>query len=211
MKRSHLVILVVLLVLIIDQFSKIWIKTHFTYGQEIHILGLDWARIHFIENDGMAFGWSFGGSTGKLILTVFRIVAVGVLFYIIRSMVVQKEAKGLILCFSLILAGALGNILDSVLYGYLFTESGYAQLARWWPGHGTGRGLLYGKVVDMLYFPMFDFILPDWIPFRGGTRFQFFKPVFNIADSSIFLGVSGLLLFFRSYFFSNKPKENSEN
>ncbi len=204
MKRSHIVLLVLLIVLLIDQTIKVWIKTHFVYGQEILILGLDWARIHFVENDGMAFGWQYGGSTGKLLLSLFRILAVGVLIVILRNLVIKREPKGLIFCFSMILAGAIGNILDSAFYGLLFTESGFGQLAQWMPGHGTGRGFLFGKVVDMFYFPMFDFLLPDWLPFYGGTRFQFFKPVFNVADSSIFVGVSSMLIFYRSYFFGRK-------
>ena len=207
MKRSQIVLTIIFLVLLLDQGLKIWIKTHYSYGQEVLLFGLNWARLHFVENEGMAFGWKYGGDFGKLMLSLFRIVAVGVLIVIVRQMIIKKEPKGLIICFSLILAGAIGNIIDSAFYGLLFTESTFGQVAQWAPTLDAHRGFLFGKVVDMFYFPLFDFVLPDWIPLRGGTRFQFFKPVFNLADSSIFIGVTSILLFYRAYFFGKNTTD----
>ncbi len=201
MKRSSKVISLILLVLFIDQAVKIWVKTHMQYGEEIQIFGLDWALIHFVENNGMAFGLSFGGEYGKLALSIFRIIAVGFLGYYLAVLIRQKESFGLLASFALILAGAMGNILDSAFYGIIFSESpyhgGYAEL---FPEGGGYSRFLYGKVVDMLYFPMFSGHYPDWFPFVGGNNFLFFKPVFNIADSSITIGVLNILLFQRAFF-----------
>lgn len=193
------------LVLIIDQVLKVWIKTHLTYGEEFGILGLSWARIHFVENEGMAFGLSFGGSSGKLALSLFRIFAVLFLIYIIRSLIRAHEAKGLLACFALITAGAIGNIIDSAVYGLIFSESSYhGGVAELFPAEGGYSGLLHGRVVDMLYFPIIDTTLPQWLPLWGGERFQFFKPVFNIADASISTGVISLLVFYRSFLRTGK-------
>ncbi|MDX1479575.1 MAG: lipoprotein signal peptidase [Saprospiraceae bacterium] len=199
MKRSRFVILIVLGVLILDQALKIWIKTHLTYGEEFGLLGLDWARIHFVENEGMAFGISFGGEFGKLALSLFRLVAVGFLIYIIHALVKAGESKGLLLCFALILAGAIGNIVDSAFYGLIFTESTYHSVAEMFPEGGGYASFLHGRVVDMLYFPLIDTTLPDWFPIWGGKRFEFFKPVFNIADSAISVGVISMLVFHRRF------------
>lgn len=200
LKKSTLVLLVVLAVLIIDQAVKIWVKTSMVYGEEFGILGLDWARIHFVENEGMAFGITLGGTFGKLALSLFRILAVFFLIYLIRSLIRAKESTGLLISFSLILAGAIGNILDSAFYGLIFSASLYhGGLAELFPEGGGYAPFLYGKVVDMLYFPIIDTRLPDWFPFWGGERFQFFKPVFNIADTAISTGVISLLLFHRKF------------
>ena len=205
LKRTPFVLTIVTLVLFIDQVLKVWIKTHLTYGEEFGILGLSWARIHFVENEGMAFGLSFGGPGGKLALSLFRIFAVLFLIYIIRSLVRSKESFGLLACFALITAGAIGNIIDSAFYGLLFSESSYhGGVATFMPEAGGYAGLLHGRVVDMLYFPVIDTILPDWLPLWGGERFQFFKPVFNIADASISTGVISLLLFYRSFLRTGK-------
>ncbi|NND34145.1 MAG: lipoprotein signal peptidase [Saprospiraceae bacterium] len=193
--------ILVLIILLLDQASKIWVKTHMEYGDQISILGLSWGFIHFVENNGMAFGISLGGNLGKLALSLFRIGAVVFLIYYIKKMIESGANKGVLICFSLILAGAIGNILDSVFYGIIFSESSYhGGVAQLFPEDGGYAGLLYGKVVDMLYFPMIDTYWPEWFPFWGGERFQFFKPVFNIADSSISVGIISLLIFQRQFF-----------
>ena len=202
--RSILCVVTVLVILFLDQCLKIWVKTNMEYGDEIKLMGLEWARIHFVENEGMAFGISLGGKTGKLALSLFRIVAIGFLIYIIYRLIKSKERWGLLLCFSLILAGAIGNILDSAFYGLLFTESYYqGGLAEYNPSKGYAP-FLFGRVVDMLYFPLIDTTLPAWL---GGKQFQFFRPVFNIADAAISTGVISLLLFHRDFFKS--PKEDT--
>lgn len=180
------------------------------YGEQIPILGLTWGFIHFVENNGMAFGISLGGNLGKLALSLFRIGAVAFLIYYIRKMIQAQASMGVLVCFSLILAGAIGNILDSVFYGMIFSESSYhGGLAEMFPEEGGYSGLLFGKVVDMLYFPMIDTYLPEWLPIWGGERFQFFKPVFNIADSSISIGIISLLIFQR-HFFQAQPQKTED-
>lgn len=179
------------------------------YGDEIHIFGINWARIHFVENNGMAFGFSLGGDYGKLSLSLFRILAVGFLAYYLRILLKTGASMALLVSFSLILAGAIGNILDSAFYGLIFSESPYhGGLAQLFPAGGGYAGFLHGKVVDMLYFPMLEGIFPDWVPVWGGDTYQFFKPVFNIADSSITVGVLNILLFQRSFF---KQKTTDES
>ena len=202
MKRPHLVILVVTLVLVVDQASKIWVKTHMPYGSEFAILGWDRALIHFVENPGMAFGIEFGGSYGKLALSLFRVFAVGFLVYLIRQLVRQREPPGLLVCFALILAGAFGNIIDSAFYGLIFSESGYhtAATAELFPAGGGYAGFLHGRVVDMLYFPLVSGEFPAWLPVWGGERFLFFRPVFNVADAAISVGVFCLIAFYSSFF-----------
>ncbi len=208
-KRTGTVLLIVFVVLLIDQVLKIWVKTHMEYGQEFGILGLSWARIHFVENEGMAFGLSLGGNLGKLALSLFRLVAVGFLMYIIHTLVKAKETFGVILSFSLILAGALGNILDSAFYGLIFSATPYhGGLATMFPEGGGYAPFLYGKVVDMLYFPLIDTSFPQNFPIWGGQRFQFFRPVFNISDAAISTGVFTLLLFHRRIF-KSKPAEGT--
>jgi signal peptidase II len=190
---------IVFLVLLADQVLKIWVKTHMTLGQEISIAG-NWFIFHFTENEGMAFGITFGGATGKLLLSIFRIIAIiliGIYIYRLRK---KSPHPGLIVSFSLIMAGALGNIIDSAIYGLIFNQSSYHTLATMFPPEGGYSSFLHGKVVDMLYFPVIDTILPEWVPFRGGEQFIFFRPVFNIADSSITTGVFLLLIFQKKFF-----------
>lgn len=197
-----------LLVLLLDQTLKFWIKTHMEQGEEFLILGMPWARIHFVENEGMAFGLSFGGSHGKLFLSVFRLVAVSFLFYLLYRMIQSKENKWVVLSFSMILAGALGNIIDSLFYGMIFSASPYhGGLAQLFPEGGGYAPFLMGKVVDMFYFPMFRGQFPEWLPVWGGEEFEFFRPVFNVADSSIFCGICLFLLFYRQV----KPQHSTEN
>jgi signal peptidase II len=194
------------IILILDQALKIFIKTHIEYGDGFDILGLSWAKIHFVENEGMAFGISFGGLTGKYILSIFRIIMVGFLLYILNNLLKHKETMGLIVSFSLIIAGAIGNIIDSMFYGLIFSESFFhGGLATIFPKEGGYGSFLTGKVVDMLYFPMIDTVLPEWLPIWGGERFEFFRPVFNIADSAITIGVASILLFHRRFFKSGNP------
>jgi signal peptidase II len=201
-KKSLSVIALITLVLLLDQSLKVWVKTHMNYGDDIPILGLDWALIHFVENNGMAFGFSFGsGSEGKLLLSTLRIVAVGFLMYYIHFLLRLKASFGLLASFAFILAGALGNIIDSAFYGILFSASPFhGGLATFLPEGGGYAPFLQGKVVDMFYFPIFRGNFPEWIPFLNGRNFVFFRPVFNIADVSITTGVLNILLFQRKFF-----------
>ncbi|MEZ4908397.1 MAG: lipoprotein signal peptidase [Saprospiraceae bacterium] len=212
MKKSHWIILIIISILIIDQISKIYIKTHFGYGEGFKIFGFNWARIYFVENEGMAYGITLGGEHGKLLLSLFRIIMVIILGFVLYKFINRGEKFSLLLSFALILAGALGNIIDSAFYGMIFSETpefhGYiSHLVPFGEGYA---GFLHGRVVDMLYFPMINTYLPEWIPIWGGERFVFFQPVFNIADSSISIGVVTLLLFNRSFFKSESTKEKKE-
>lgn len=212
MKRSTIAILTIVIILIIDQISKIYIKTHLNYGEGFDILGLSWAKIHFVENEGMAFGMSFGGLTGKYILSIFRIIMTGFLIYILYNLIKQNEPKSLIVFFSLVIAGAIGNSIDGLFYGIIFSESHYhGGIATMFPPEGGYGSFLTGKVVDMLYFPMVDTVLPEWFPIWGGERFEFFRPVFNIADSAITVGVVLILLFNRQFFLTDGQKKINQS
>ncbi len=203
LKRSIKVSLIILVVLLLDQMLKIWVKTHMEYNESIEMLGLDWALLHFVENPGMAFGIELGGSYGKLALSLFRIFAVGFLIYYLRQLIRSGVRFGLLASFALILAGAIGNIIDSAFYGLIFSASPYhGGLATLFPPEGGYAGFLHGRVVDMLYFPIFEGFFPEWLPFWGGEHYLFFKPIFNIADLSITVGVLNILLFQRSFFTS---------
>lgn len=203
-QKTWLVTLVILAVLIVDQAVKFWIKTNMYIGEEFYILNQSWARIHFIENPGMAFGMEFGGSFGKLALSLFRIVAVVALSYYLVKLVKSKAGNGLLVCFALILAGAIGNIIDSAFYGILFSKSTPMNLAEFLPEDGGYAPFLKGWVVDMFYFPLYEGNWPEWL---GGGRLEFFKPVFNVADASISVGVIAILLFQRSFFATRTPAE----
>ncbi|MDO6737709.1 lipoprotein signal peptidase [Wenyingzhuangia sp. 2_MG-2023] len=192
-KKSILLIIVVLL---IDQISKIYIKTNFQLGEEIYVF--DWFRIHFIENNGAAWGTELGGKTGKLILTLFRLCAIVGIGYWLHKSIKEKAHNLLIVSISLIFTGALGNIIDSVFYGILFTDS-YGQLATYDTANAYGE-LFHGKVVDMLYFPIWQGNLPEWLPVVGGNNFTFFNAIFNVADSAISIGVMILLFFSKTIF-----------
>ena len=182
---------IVMLLLILDQALKIWIKTHLQLHESIEIT--PWFYLYFTENPGMAFGIEV---IGKLFLTLFRIVAVGFIGYFLYKLVKEQYKFGFIACVSLVLAGALGNIFDSVFYGVVFDHS-FDQVATFMPEAGGYREWLHGKVVDMFYFPLIDTILPDWVPVWGGEHFVFFRPIFNLADSAICVGVFLLLIFYR--------------
>ncbi len=200
--------LLVLLVLLIDQAVKFYVKTHFEYNEDVQMMGADWARLHFVENEGMAFGITFDWSYGKLLLSLFRILMVAGLVWYIRLLMHAKAPMGFVYSIGLITAGALGNIIDSAFYGMIFTESPYhgglAELTAFGQGYGT---FLHGKVVDMLYFPIKYVVLPDWL---GGSDFLFFSPIFNVADASITIGVLCILLFQRSFFHEGLPGEPTE-
>lgn len=198
-KALSYIIWTVVLILIADQWLKFYIKTHFQLGEEISVFG-DWFKLHFTENPGMAFGLSLGGSAGKIVLTVFRMIASGAIIYFLGTLIKEKAKLGLIILVSCVLAGALGNIIDSLFYGLIFNESGYHSVATLFPKEGGYAPMFMGKVVDMLYFPLIDTYLPDWVPFIGGDRFQFFRPVFNIADAAISTGVALIIAFRKSLF-----------
>lgn len=188
-------ILLIILVLVVDQALKVWIKTNMMLGQEIAFF--DWFIIHFTENKGMAFGMEFGGNIGKYILSIFRIIAIAAIGFYLTQLVKLNTKKGIVFSIALILAGAIGNMIDSAFYGLIFSES-YGQIASVFEGGYSG--ILQGKVVDMFYFPLFKGILPSWIPFKGGDYFIFFRPVFNVADAAISVGVINLLIFHRKFF-----------
>ena len=190
-------ILLIGLILLADQTLKILVKTHMTLYQQIPILG-DWGILHFVENNGMAFGLSLPGELGKILLTSFRIVAVVGIGYYLRHLIRLKAHTGLILTLAMVMAGALGNIIDSVFYGLIFNSSSPMETATLFPEGGGYASLLHGKVVDMFYFPVLKGNYPDW--FRGGSSFVFFRPVFNIADSSISVAVAIILFNQRRFF-----------
>lgn len=188
-------ILLITIALLLDQVLKVWIKTNMMIGQEIHFF--DWFIIHFTENKGMAFGMEFGGSFGKYLLSIFRLVAIVAIAIYLKNIATTDVKKGVVLSISLVLAGAIGNMIDSAFYGLVFSES-YGQLATVF--EGGYAGFLQGKVVDMFYFPLINGHFPQWLPLIGGNHFIFFRPVFNIADASISVGVINMLIFHRSFF-----------
>lgn len=203
LSKGKKISILVILILMIDQIVKILIKTHMTIGESIHIF--NWFQILFVENNGMAFGMQFGGTIGKLVLSLFRIALAGFIIYYIRKLIEQKAPTGILVGVALILVGAIGNIFDSLFFGLFFSESTPTQVATLFPGGGGYAPFLFGKVVDMLYFPLIDTTLPDWVPVFGGEHFLFFRPIFNIADSCITIGVIYMLLFQRKFFISTSP------
>ena len=185
------------ILILLDQILKIWIKTHYILGEESQIF--DWFIIHFTENNGMAFGMEFGGYTGKKILTIFRIVVVGIGIKYIFNLTKAGFSNGSSIALGFIIGGAIGNIIDSSFYGIIFNES-YNNVASFMPEAGGYSSLLHGKVVDMFYFPLMNSHFPNWLPIWGGEHFIFFRPVFNIADAGISIGIFMILLFYRKEF-----------
>ncbi len=204
MSKTVKIILLVLGVLLIDQVLKIYIKTNFQYGEDMPLFGANWAYFNFVENNGMAFGLSLGGEYGKLALSLFRIFAIGGIGWYLNHLVKNKAHVVLVSSIAFIFAGAMGNIIDSTFYGVIFSSSEF-QLASLFPAEGGYSSLLHGKVVDMFYFPILKGNFPDWVPFWGGDYFIFFRPVFNIADASISVGVI-LILLFQGVIFKEKTK-----
>ena len=203
-KRFALPMAVVAAVLILDQLVKFWIKLTFHYQEYRPIFG-DWSYLYFIENEGMAFGITWGGAMGKLALTLFRLAAVGFIFYWLKRLLESNAHKGLIVCVAMIMAGAFGNIIDSVFYGVIFSQSTGSQLATLFPAGGGYGTFLHGHVVDMFYFPLWEGYLPQWLPIMGGKYFVFFDAIFNVADAAISVGVIAIILF-QSVFFKDEKK-----
>lgn len=193
MKRA---LLIILSVLIADQVLKFWVKTTFALGDSIPLFGegLGWGRLQFVENKGMAFGLEFGGEAGKVALTLFRMLAVVGIGWLLKRAVAHKQGAWMTTSLALVFAGALGNIIDSAFYGVLFSASSPHGVAEFLPPEGGYAPLLHGAVVDMFYFPVWRGYFPTWIPIWGGQDFEFFRPVFNIADAAITIGIVLLLL-----------------
>lgn len=198
-------IFIIVLILIIDQISKIYIKTHFVLGESLPVF--EWFKIAFVENEGMAWGAKIPGQYGKLTLTIFRLIAIVGIGYWLWDSIKKKHSRILIISITLIFAGAMGNIIDSVFYGIIFNDS-HLQIATMFPPDGGYGSLFHGKVVDMLHFQIYNGILPDWLPFFGGTYFSFFDPVFNVADVAISTGIGILILFNKRAF--NEPTKKIE-
>lgn len=222
--KARNIFLIILLVIVADQAVKIWVKTHMPlsyswdeshtmltpYDRGIRPLGWssEWFQVYFVENEGMAWGWKFGGEWGKMALTLFRLVAVVFGVFYIRTILRKGYNRWFIVCVGLIFAGALGNLIDSLFYGLIFEESTFTSVAKMFPDKGYA-GFLHGKVVDMLYFPIIRSHYPGWVPGLGGKDFEFFSPVFNIADASISVGVIAILIFQKRFF--KKDEVNDEH
>ena len=204
-KYTWLTLSIIAGVLIVDQISKFLVKTNMFLGEEIEVFS--WFKILFVENNGMAFGMELGS---KLFLTLFRIIAIIFIgFYIFKLIKKNENIKtGYLVSVALIFAGALGNIIDCLFYGVIFNAPRFPEIATLFPADGGYAGFMYGRVVDMLYFPLFEFVWPEWVPFVGGEYFEFFEPVFNIADSAITVGIALILIFYRkSLSFESSKKE----
>lgn len=210
MKNKHVVypITIGIILLIIDQWSKVYVKTHFNLSEEVNVIG-SWFKLHFLENYGMAFGIEFGGDWGKIILTLFRIIFCGVIIYYINGLIKAKSHLGYTISWTMILVGALGNIIDSVFYGVLFSKSDLWSLATFLPTNGGYASWFHGSVVDMLYFPIIHGTFPAWLPVWGGESFEFFRPVFNVADATISVGFVLILLFQKEFSEQSAPKEEA--
>lgn len=212
--RKSRLLVIIFAILAVDQVLKVWIKTNLSLGEEIVVIK-DFFILHFVENNGMAFGFEFAGEYGKMFLSIFRIIAVIAIGWYLFRLTRHKEIPfGFLVCIALIFSGAIGNIIDSLFYGMIFNHS-YGQVAGFLPEGGGYATFLHGRVVDMFYFPIIQTTLPQWLPFWGGNEFIFFRPVFNIADSSITVGIFSILLFYRKYFNTldknNQEEDQAEN
>lgn len=200
LSKGTLISILVILLLVVDQAIKFAVKLNMTIGESIPVFG-SWFQICFIENNGMAFGMQFGGSVGKLALSLFRVVLIGAIIVYLRKLLKRDNTPaGVLVGLSLVLVGAIGNVLDCLFYGEIFSQSTYTQVAELFPPDGGYTGFLYGKVVDMFYFPIIDTTWPDWVPYYGGKEFIFFRPIFNFADACISVSVIYMLLFQRKFF-----------
>ncbi|MEO7834874.1 MAG: lipoprotein signal peptidase [Ginsengibacter sp.] len=204
--KKRTVFFIICLVVIADQVLKIYVKTHFYAGESHAVLG-NWFQLYFIENAGMAYGWKFGGEFGKMALTLFRLAAVIFGIFYIKKIIEKKYNRGFIVCVALIFAGALGNLIDSMFYGMIFQNSSLMlfNVAKIFPAHGYA-GFLHGNVVDMLYFPIIHTRFPLWFPFWGGQNFDFFSPIFNLADASISTGIIAIFVFQKRFFKTTSSK-----
>lgn len=217
MSKKSIAIVVICVAIVLDQILKIWVKTNFMLGESFHVCG-NWFILHFVENPGMALGFQFGGQFGKILLTIFRIVAAGGIFWYLMKWIKKGIPMGLTVCVAFIIAGAIGNALDSTFYGLVFDRGtvfngeigkwvGYGGLAQM--GSEGYTGVFRGCVVDMFYFPIIRTTWPSWMPFVGGDSFEFFRPVFNLADSYISVGIIAILIFYHQ-FFSEKNRTKEE-
>ena len=206
-KQARLVTLLVAALLVVDQVVKVLVKTNMQIGEDIPLIG-EWCRLHFIENEGFAFGMSMGGATGKVVLTLVRLVASVAIAWVLVRLVKGGTRSSLVVSLALVFAGAVGNLVDSCFYGLIFNES-YYSVATLFPAEGGYAPLLQGKVVDMFYFPLFEFDWPMWVPLVGGNHFEFFNAIFNVADSAITIGIVWLLI--DQFFIAPKYKKSEEN
>lgn len=209
--KARTVFLLIVILVLIDQAIKVYIKTHFYYGEEIKVFGLSWFRLHFLENPGMAWGLKLGeGDVAKLALTLFRLAAVIWGAFYLKKIIQKHYHKGFITCVALVYAGAMGNLIDSLFYGVVFEKSDphLLNIAKAFPPEGGYAGFMYGHVVDMWYFPIIRTTLPDWMPIWGGKPFEFFSPVFNTADVWVSIGVITIIIFQKKFFKHNSTKMN---
>jgi len=201
-------ILLILLILLVDQTLKFWIKTHLAPGGEI-VIFKNWFILHFIENNGMAFGLEFGNNIGKYFLSIFRLVAIGLLGWYLQKLLKREAPFGLIACFSMIMAGAIGNMIDGAFYGMIFNYNP-GEVATLFPASGGYSSFLMGRVVDMFYFPLIETTYPGWVPFLGGQELIFFRHIFNVADSAVSIGVFSIFIFHRHHFGDSKKVEGPQ-